>query len=84
MAENKGQPDNQSSDSNQQKPGAPNAKMSRSLLSYLVLSGFVILLISLLSHSMTSAERLKITAFETLVENDGTKSINFIDDGWNA
>ena len=81
MAENNGQPDNQSSDQNQQKPGVPNAKMSRSLLSYLFLAGFVILLITLLGHSMTAAEKLTITAFETAIENEEIKNAIIMEDG---
>ena len=70
MAENNGQPENQSSDPNQQKPGVPSTKMSRSLLSWLIILGLMILLVSLLSSSMTAAEKLKITniTFYTLLE----------------
>ncbi|MCH9001106.1 MAG: ATP-dependent zinc metalloprotease FtsH [Planctomycetes bacterium] len=81
MAENKGQPDNQSSDPNQQKPSVPNAKMSRNLLSWLVFFGLMILLVSLLGSSMTAAEKLKITEFETAIENGEIKSIIIKEDG---
>ncbi|MCH8149541.1 MAG: ATP-dependent zinc metalloprotease FtsH, partial [Planctomycetes bacterium] len=81
MAEEKGQPDNQSSEPNQQKPGAASTKVPRNLLSWLVFFGLVILLVSLLSSSMTAAEKLNITSFETAAENGEIKSIIISEDG---
>ena len=82
MAEDKkGQPDNQSSEPNQQKPGAANTKVPRNLLSWLVFFGLMILLVALLSSSMTAAEKLTITSFETAAKNEQIKSIIITEDG---
>ncbi len=63
------------------KPGGPNVKMSRNLVSWVLLFGLAILLVVFLQDSMASTTKIAINEFETLVANREIKSLVIRDDG---
>jgi len=81
MADSNGQDNNQSPGGRDPRQAPPSPKVSRNLLSWLVLLGLTILLVSLLTSSMTTAEKLTISAFEAAVESGEIKSIIIKEDG---
>ncbi len=66
MTDGDGPPPQQPPDS--KKPAGPGAKMSRNVMSWLILVGLAMLLVGLLSDRWTPAKELSITAFYQLVE----------------
>jgi cell division protease FtsH len=79
MAEDNGQPSQESPDS--KKPGPPNVKMSRNLVSWLVLLGLAVVLVALLSESLASAPRISVTEFKKLVDNQLIAQLTIKEDG---
>ena len=58
-----------------QKPGGPGMKMSRNLISWVILFGMAILLVTLLSSTLDPPAQISITKFDTLVKNKEIKSL---------
>ena len=79
MAEDNGQPSQEPPDS--KKPGPPNVKMSRNLVSWLVLLGLAVVLVALLSESLASAPRISVTEFKKLVDNRLIAQLTIKEDG---
>ena len=63
------------------RPG-PNVRVSRNLVSWLVLAGLAVLLVALLNSSLDPPKSISISEFETLVANRQIKKINIKDDGF--
>ena len=70
----------------QQPPGSkrsngPGVKMSRNLVSWLVLLGLAMLLVALLQRSLQTFEELSISQFDALVRNDQVQLLRIKEDG---
>ena len=62
-------------------PGGPNVKMSRNLVSWLALLALALLLVTLLSNSLASPEKITISEFEKLVNSKQIETLEIQDDG---
>ena len=62
-------------------PGGPGMKMSRNLVSWLVLLGLAILLIALLQGTLTAADKMTITEFQALVKSKQINKLVIKEDG---
>lgn len=63
------------------KPGGPNVKVSRNLVSWALLFGLAVLLVVFLKDSMATTKKIAINEFYALVENKEIKSLVIRDDG---
>jgi cell division protease FtsH len=63
------------------RPTGPNVKMSRNLISWLVLLGLAMLLVALLSNTFPAAKEISISEFRALVQNDNVKLLRIKEDG---
>ena len=59
----------------QGQPNGPGIKMSRNLISWVVLFGMAILLVTLLSNSIEAPTPISISKFDTLVRNKEIKTL---------
>ena len=62
-------------------PPEPSPRMSRNLMSWLVLLGLAILLVALLNRSFEAPEKLSMTGFQELVDNKNIKELVIKEDG---
>ena len=65
----------------EQKPGSgpPNVKLSRNVVSWMVLLGLAMLLVALLSDSFSPSTMISISKFETLIDNKSIKELSIRD-----
>ncbi len=65
----------------EQKPGGgpPNVKLSRNVVSWMVLLGLAMLLVALLSDSFSQSTKISISKFETLIDNQNIKELSIRD-----
>jgi len=57
------------------RPSGPNVKMSRNMVSWIVLMGLALLLVALLQSTMLTPKDISISEFDALVKNDNIKEI---------
>ncbi len=79
MADENGSPPQKSPDPKQ--PGGPNVRMSRNIVSWLVLLGLAMVLVSVLSNQLAPSTTLSISEFETLVADKQIKTLVIKEDG---
>ena len=79
MADGNGSPPQQPPDP--KKPDGPPLKMSRNVVSWLVLLGLAMILVALLQNSLGTPEPMSISEFDTHVKNHDIKSIVLKEDG---
>jgi len=63
------------------RPGGPSVKMSRNLVSWLVLLGLAMLLVALLNHSMGPNPEISISKFKEWVRDDQVQLVRIKEDG---
>ncbi len=63
------------------RPTGPSVKMSRNLVSWLVLLGLAMLLVALLNHTLTTSQEISISQFVALVRNDQVQLLRIKEDG---
>jgi len=63
------------------RPAGPNVKMSRNLVSWLVLLGLAMALVALLNKTLLPAAEISISAFDALVRDDNVKALTIREDG---
>ncbi|MFH1110939.1 MAG: ATP-dependent metallopeptidase FtsH/Yme1/Tma family protein, partial [Planctomycetota bacterium] len=63
------------------RPNGPSVKMSRNLVSWLVLLGLAMLLVALLQKAMPSSKEISISEFDALVRNDQVQLLRIKEDG---
>ncbi len=56
-------------------PNGPGVKMSRNMISWIVLMGLALLLVALLQSTMLTPQDVSISEFDALVRNDNVKEI---------
>ncbi len=66
---------------NPKRPDGPNVKMSRNVVSWLVLLGLAMLLVALLNSTMMQPKDISISEFDTLIRNESIQSIRIKEDG---
>jgi len=59
--------------------GPPNMKLSRNVVSWMVLLGLAMLLVALLSDSFSQSTKISISKFETLIDNKNIKELSIRD-----
>jgi cell division protease FtsH len=62
------------------RPNGPGVKMSRNMVSWIVLMGLALLLVVLLQSTMLTPKDISISEFDALVRNDNVKEIVFKED----
>ncbi|UCC30125.1 MAG: ATP-dependent zinc metalloprotease FtsH [Phycisphaerales bacterium] len=80
MADDNGTPPQQPPDSKQ--PGGPGMKVSRNVISWLVLLGLAMLLVAVLSGQLTPSKELSISEFEKLVQDKKIEKLVIKEDGF--
>jgi len=78
MADDNGSSPNNSPDP-KQGGGPPNMKLSRNVVSWVVLLGLAMLLVALLSNSFAQKTKLSISDFETLIANQNIAELTIRD-----
>jgi len=63
------------------RPTGPNVKMSRNLVSWLVLLGLAMLLVALLNHTLQPSQEISISKFKDWVRDDQVQLVRIKEDG---
>ena len=61
------------------RPGDPNVKMSRGMMSWLLFVVLAIMLVVLLNHGMEAREKISLSQFYTYIENGEVQSLTIRD-----
>ncbi len=63
------------------RPNGPTVRLSRNLMSWLVLLGLAMLLVALLNKTLPASQELSISQLDSLIRNDHVKSLVIKEDG---